>query len=95
MGVKLKERRPGEWWLYVHHKSKRFAKKVGTDKRAAIKVAREVEKRLARGDLGTAREGGAKVQTFPAYAAGYFRAARAHAEIQHVEGLRAATCAST
>ena len=52
MGVKLRERRPGEWWLYVDHQGKRFAKKLGHDKRQAAAIRREVERRLAAGDLG-------------------------------------------
>ena len=34
MGVIVKERRPGEWWLYISHHGKRKAKKVGSQKAA-------------------------------------------------------------
>ena len=51
MAVKIRERKPGEWWVYVDHKKKRKAKKIGT-KDAAKKVAEQIEARLTLGDLG-------------------------------------------
>ncbi len=74
MAVKLKERRPGEWWLYVHHKGKRFAKKLGGDKRAALGIRREVERRLAAGDLRVGREPESTVPTVEQYATRYLAA---------------------
>jgi hypothetical protein len=51
MAVKIRERKPGEWWIYVDHNNKRKAKKIGT-KDAAQKVAKQIEARLTLGDLG-------------------------------------------
>jgi integrase len=45
MGVKIKERRPGEWWLYISHNGRRKAKKVGTEK-AARKAAAVIEAKI-------------------------------------------------
>jgi integrase len=50
MGVKLKERRPGEWWLYIDHNGKRKAKKVG-DKQAAVQAAKKIQAQLVLGDF--------------------------------------------
>ena len=57
MGVKVREKLKGsgEWWVFINHKGKRRSKKVG-DKRAANAVKREVEARLAKGDLKMIRE---------------------------------------
>ena len=30
MGVKVRERKPGEWWVFVNHKGRRKAKEVGS-----------------------------------------------------------------
>ncbi len=53
--VREKKKGSGEWWVFINHKGNRRSKKVG-DKRAANTVKREVEARLARGDLGMIRE---------------------------------------
>jgi len=34
MGVKVRERKPGEWWLFIGHKGKRKAKKIGSKEAA-------------------------------------------------------------
>ena len=49
--VREKKKGSGEWWVFINHKGKRRSKKVG-DKRAANAVKREVEQRLAKGDMG-------------------------------------------
>jgi integrase len=50
MGVKVRERKPGEWWLYICHRGARKAVKVGTKKAAKDKQI-ELEKALATGKL--------------------------------------------
>ena len=75
MGVKLRERYPGEWWLYVDHKGKRTAKKLGSDKRKANAIAKKVEERLAAGDLGLLPKDEPQVPTFAVYAAAYLKKA--------------------
>jgi integrase len=52
--VREKVKDSGEWWVFINHKGKRRSKKIGT-KTAANKVAREVEERLAKGDMGMLR----------------------------------------
>ena len=49
MGVKVRKRN-GAWWVYVDYRGRRKAKKVGT-REAAEKVKREVEAKLALGDM--------------------------------------------
>jgi integrase len=53
--VREKKKGSGEWWVFINHKGKRRSKKVGT-KKAANSVKREVEARLAKGDLGMIKE---------------------------------------
>jgi integrase len=61
--VREKVKGSGEWWVFINHKGKRRSKKVGT-KKAANSVKREVEARLAKGDMGMIRE---KCPTLSAY----------------------------
>lgn len=45
----------GSWSLFINHKGKRKAKKIGTGpeaKKQALETARLIEARLAMGDLG-------------------------------------------
>jgi len=39
------------WWVFVNHRGRRKAKKVG-DRATALEVARQIRQRLAEGDLG-------------------------------------------
>jgi integrase len=50
MGVKIKKRN-GAWWVFINHHGRRKAKKIGA-REAAEKVKRELEARLALGDVG-------------------------------------------
>jgi len=49
--VREKIKGSGEWWIFINHHGKRRSKKIGS-KKAANSVAKEVEQRLANGDLG-------------------------------------------
>jgi len=49
--VREKVKGSGESWVFINHHGKRRSKKIGS-KKAANGVAREVEQRLANGDLG-------------------------------------------
>jgi integrase len=49
MGVRIRER-DGAWWVFVNHKGRRRAKRVGS-KDAAKELKTRLEKRLAAGDL--------------------------------------------
>jgi integrase len=53
--VREKVKGSGEWWVFINHQGRRRSKKVG-DKRAANAVKREVEARLAKGELGMLRD---------------------------------------
>jgi integrase len=69
MGVKVRDDPPGSgvWFIYVNHKGKRFAKRVGTDKRKAQQIAKQVEQRLAAGDLGLLPKDEPKTPTVEQY----------------------------
>jgi integrase len=49
--VREKVKGSGEWWIFINHNKKRRSKKIGS-KKAANTVKREVESRLAKGDMG-------------------------------------------
>lgn len=53
--VREKKKGSGQWWVFINHKGRRRSKKVG-NKKAANKVAREVEARLAAGDMGLVKD---------------------------------------
>lgn len=69
MGVKVRDDPPGSgvWFIFVNHKGKRFAKKVGGDKRVANQIAKEVERQLAKGDLGLLPKEESTVPTVETY----------------------------
>ena len=48
MGVKVRERKPGEWWIFIDFRGRRKAVKVGSEK-AAIKAAERIEDGLSTG----------------------------------------------
>ncbi len=51
MGVLIKERVKGEWWIFINHKGKRKAKKIGRDESLAVEVAKKIEARLTLGEF--------------------------------------------
>jgi len=65
MGVKVKKYK-GSWYIFIDYHGQRKAKKVGT-REAAEKVKREIEARLALGDVSVL-EPAKPVPTFSAYA---------------------------
>ncbi len=67
MGVIVKERNKGEWWLFISHNGKRKAKKIGADKDAAKEAAKQIEARLTLGDLKILQSG-SEVPTFKEFA---------------------------
>ena len=64
MSVKVRKRN-NAWWIFVTYHGRRKAKKVGT-REAAEKVKRQIEARLALGDLGVLEE--REKRTFAEYA---------------------------
>jgi integrase len=67
MGVKIKKR-GGKWYVFVNYHGRRKAKCVGSSRDVAEKVRRELEARLALGDLGVFSDGESQAPTFDAYA---------------------------
>ncbi|MGA3208198.1 MAG: tyrosine-type recombinase/integrase [Syntrophales bacterium] len=70
MGVKVKEKVEGSdvWWIFINHRGKRKAKKIGNDKRAAFEIARKIEARLTLGDMGLLDKEKEKSPAFKEYA---------------------------
>ena len=66
MGVLVKERVKGEWWIFINHKGKRKSKKIGKDKRTAMEAARKIEARLTLGEFDIEEEK-KKIPTFKEY----------------------------
>lgn len=53
MGVTVREkpRGSGEYWVFINHRGKRKAKKVGRDRKQALDVAKKIEAKLTLNDL--------------------------------------------
>src|SRR5215472_16155257 len=66
MSVKIKKR-GSKWYVYVNHHGRRKNRCVGT-REAAERVRRELEARLALGDMGFMAENEGQIPTFDAYA---------------------------
>lgn len=67
MGVKVRFWK-GAWWVFVSHHGRRKAKRIG-DKATALRVAKAIRERIARGDLNL--EPATDAQTLRTYAAAW------------------------
>ena len=67
MGVKIRKR-GGKWYLVVNYHGRRKTKCVGSSRAVAETVRRQLEARLAVGDLGILAEAESQVPTFDTYA---------------------------
>jgi integrase len=67
MGVKIRKR-GGKWYVFVNYHGRRKAKCVGASRQVAEQVKRQLEAKLALGDLGFLTQSESRVQTFDAYA---------------------------
>jgi integrase len=58
MGVNVREKPKGSgyWWVFINHKGKRKAKKIGKDKKTALEVAKKIEAKLTLGELDIEKE---------------------------------------
>ncbi|MBL6994182.1 tyrosine-type recombinase/integrase [Desulfobacula sp.] len=58
MGVKVREKIKGskEWWIFINHKGRRKAKKIGKDKKVALAVAKKLEAKLVLGETSLDKE---------------------------------------
>src|SRR3990172_8552617 len=84
MGVRVRERN-GAWWVYIHHKGKRKAKKIG-DKAAAELVASKIRVALAEGET----EFDVPALTFKQYTARWLRSyPRIYCKPRTTEGYEA------
>ncbi len=66
MGVRVRQK-DSSWWVFINHKGKRKAKKIG-DRNAALEVARKLEAGLALGDLSIPDESSERPPNFQEYA---------------------------
>lgn len=69
MGVKVREKQKGSgiWWIFIDHRGRRKAKKVGKDKKVALGVAKKIEAKLVLGDMGLVEKKQVTVSTFEEY----------------------------
>jgi hypothetical protein len=67
MGVKIRKR-GGKWFVFLNYHGQRKAKCVGSSRDVAESVRRQLEARLALGDLGIFTEGESQELIFNAYA---------------------------
>jgi integrase len=51
MGVRIREKKPGEWWVFISHNGKRWSKKVGADLSLAQEIAKKTDARLILGEF--------------------------------------------
>jgi hypothetical protein len=58
MGVTVREKikGSGEWWIFINHRGKRKAKKIGNDRRTALAIAKQVGAKLTLGECGFVNE---------------------------------------
>jgi integrase len=73
MGVRVREKvkGSGEWWIFIDHKGKRKAKKVGKDRRLAIEVAKKIEAKLLLGQLDLDKKKATRTPTLKEYVLGW------------------------
>ncbi len=50
MSVKVKQHK-GAWWIFINHKGKRKAKRIGSSKRAAEIAAEKIQAKIALGQF--------------------------------------------
>ena len=78
MGVKVREKpkNSGNWWIFIDHRGRRKAKKIGRDKRVALEVAKKIEARLVLGDMKLISDNSiqkSEASTFEEYAATWIK----------------------
>jgi integrase len=92
MGVKVRERPKGSgvWWIFIDHKGKRKAKRVGSEE-AARKAAKLIEAKLTLGDVGVADREKPKAPAFKEYAelwlTGYVKRLRRETTFERYAGI--------
>src|SRR5882762_9891299 len=87
MGVKIRKR-GGKWYVFVNYHGRRKAKCVGASRELAEQVRRQLEAKLALGDLGFLQE--SEEVTFGKYADRWLKQhAELHCKPSTVSGYRA------
>lgn len=92
MGVKAREKPKGsgEWWVFIEHRGKRKAKKVGRDKKLAMEIARKLEAKLTLSDVALLDEK-EQIATFQVVADqwldGYIKTMRRPATYERYHGI--------
>jgi integrase len=87
MGVKIRKR-DGKWYVFVNYHGRRKAKCIGTSRELAEQVRRQLEAKLALGDLGFLRE--AEDITFGKYTDRWLiQHAELHCKPSTIKGYRA------
>lgn len=73
MAVKIRERPKdsGIYWIFIDHKGKRKAKKVGKDRRLAGEAAKKIEAKLLLGQLDLDKKEGTYIPTLREYVLGW------------------------
>lgn len=75
MAVKVREWK-GAWWIFINHKGRRKARRVGAGKegkRAALTAAEKIQAKLALGETALLEDSRAPVLVFADYAQGWLR----------------------
>jgi hypothetical protein len=67
MGVRIRKQK-GKWYLFVDFQGKRKAKCVGSSRKVAEEVKRQLEAKLALGEVGIFDGGEHRVPSFDVYA---------------------------
>ena len=79
MGVSIhKKKTTGNWYVWMCHKGKRTARKIGKDKRIALKAATEYRKKLALDqiDFSNGREQAKENLSFGQFCKDYLKASK-------------------
>jgi len=84
MGVKVRERPKGSgiWWIFVDHKGKRIAKKIGKDKKRAQEAAKQMEAKLVLGEMNLNIGATKQIPNFSKYSQEWLRG-YAEASLKH------------
>ncbi len=72
MGVSIRKK-GGKWYVFVNYHERRKAKCVGSSRQVAEQVKRQIEAKLALGDLGFLSQGEKQVPTFDEYSQGWLK----------------------
>jgi integrase len=93
MGVKVRERPKGSgvWWVFIDHKGKRKAKKIGNDEEAARQIAEKINAKLILGEFGILKAEKRQTLCFKDYAniwlESYIKALRRPSTYERYQGV--------